>query len=84
MLENYKTGVLYHFIHAIALLVWAHFRREHPEVGSLAGWAFTAGIVIFSGSLYLMTVTGMRWLGAVTPVGGLMFLVGWAAFAWKA
>lgn len=84
MLANYNTGVLYHFIHTLALLVWAHFKRGNADAGSLAGWAFTIGIVLFSGSLYLMTLTGMRWLGAVTPIGGLAFLLGWAAFAWKA
>jgi uncharacterized membrane protein YgdD (TMEM256/DUF423 family) len=47
----------------------------------VAGWSFTFGIVVFSGSLYLLAMTGLRWLGAITPVGGVAFLIGWAALA---
>jgi len=49
-----------------------------------AGWFFVAGIVLFSGSLYLLVLTGPRWLGAITPIGGVAFLVGWALLAWTA
>jgi uncharacterized membrane protein YgdD (TMEM256/DUF423 family) len=80
MVEIWKTGVLYHLVHAMALLGVA-------VAGDRIGWRrvvaglFTAGIVIFSGSLYLLTLTGQRWLGAVTPLGGVAFLAGWAALA---
>jgi len=74
MLESWKTAVLYHLIHAIALLVLA----LHGPANRAAGWLFVAGIILFSGSLYGMALTGARWLGPVTPLGGLCFLAGWA------
>jgi uncharacterized membrane protein YgdD (TMEM256/DUF423 family) len=49
-----------------------------------AGWLFVAGTIVFSGSLYLLSLTGQRWLGAITPLGGLAFIVGWGALAWAA
>ena len=70
----WEKAVFYHFIHAVMLFVIAG--RKPFATG--AWWSFLAGIVIFSGSLYLLAVTNMKWLGAVTPVGGLSFLVGWA------
>ena len=83
-LATFETAVRYQMYHALALLLVAAFlSRGGPAGGSsLAGWGFSAGIVLFSGSLYLMLLTGQRWLGAVTPLGGLAFLVGWAALAW--
>lgn len=80
LLAVYDTGIRYHLIHALGLLAvsWAVARWPNPWVGA-AGWLFAAGIVVFSGSLYLLAVTGARWLGAVTPLGGLCFLIGWAA-----
>jgi uncharacterized membrane protein YgdD (TMEM256/DUF423 family) len=74
LVDVWNKAVLYHFIHAIVLFVLA-------LVGSTsraAWWLFFAGIIIFSGSLYAMGLTGVRWLGAVTPLGGLCFLAGWA------
>jgi hypothetical protein len=68
--------------HALALLATAWAAGQWPGSGTTwAGWLFTAGIVIFSGSLYLLTLTGTRWLGAITPIGGVAFLAGWAALA---
>jgi uncharacterized membrane protein YgdD (TMEM256/DUF423 family) len=85
LLEAFRTGVDYQAIHALALLavgiLGAQF-RGNPGALRLAGWAFVVGILLFSGSLYLMALTGTRWLGAVTPFGGTAFLVGWAALAW--
>ena len=82
-LAIFETGVRYQMYHALALLlVAALLARGGGGAASLAGWGFTAGIVVFSGSLYLMVFTGQRWLGAVTPIGGLAFLVGWAALTW--
>ena len=74
MTDVWNKAVLYHFIHAIALLALALYRGEASRG---PGWLFVAGIVLFSGSLYLMAATNIRWLGAVTPLGGLCFLAGW-------
>jgi uncharacterized membrane protein YgdD (TMEM256/DUF423 family) len=74
MLDVWNKAVLYHFIHAIALLLLA----LHAAVNRGAWWLLFAGIFLFSGSLYLMALTNLRWLGAVTPLGGLFFLAGWA------
>ena len=83
LLEIFETGVRYHVYHALALLAvgWAATRWPEAPAVQVAGWAFAAGIVVFSGSLYLLAITGQRWLGAVTPLGGVAFLVGWAALA---
>jgi len=74
MMDVWNKAVLYHFTHAIALLVLALY----GTVNRGAWWLFFAGIFLFSGSLYLMALTNLRWLGAVTPFGGLCFLAGWA------
>jgi uncharacterized membrane protein YgdD (TMEM256/DUF423 family) len=74
MLDVWNKAVLYHFMHAIALFVLALYGTANRG----AGWLLLAGIFLFSGSLYVMAVTNLRWLGAVTPVGGLCFLAGWA------
>ena len=66
----WQTAVLYHLVHAVAAL-WAADRN--PTVV----WFWAAGILVFSGSLYLLAVTNIRWLGAITPIGGLLFLAGW-------
>ena len=73
MLDAWNKAVLYHFIHAIALLVLALY----GTINRGAWWLLLAGIFLFSGSLYLMALTNLRWLGAVTPFGGLCFLAGW-------
>jgi uncharacterized membrane protein YgdD (TMEM256/DUF423 family) len=82
MLSVFEVGVRYHMYHALALVgvAWASGRWPGGPV-TAAGWLFVAGTVIFSGSLYLLSITGARWLGAITPVGGLAFLLGWAALA---
>jgi uncharacterized membrane protein YgdD (TMEM256/DUF423 family) len=74
MLDVWNKAVLYHFIHAIALLVLALY----GNVNRGAWWLLFAGIFLFSGSLYLLALTNLRWLGAITPFGGLCFLAGWA------
>jgi uncharacterized membrane protein YgdD (TMEM256/DUF423 family) len=87
LLVIFETGVRYHFHHTLALLAVGLLARE--GVGRAlhtAGWAFVAGIVVFSGSLYALALTGERWLGAITPIGGVAFLVGWGALgvaAWQ-
>lgn len=79
-LEWWNTGAHYQVVHALALgLVACLSARSSSGALTVAAVAFVIGVVLFSGSLYVMTLTGMRWLGAVTPLGGLAFLVGWAA-----
>ena len=80
MARVWETAVFYHFIHAVMLFVLAE-RKPFPAV---AWWSFFAGIILFSGSLYLLAVTDARWLGAVTPFGGVSLLTGWAWLVWKA
>jgi len=75
----WETAVFYHFIHAVMLFVLAE-RKTFPAV---AWWSFLLGILIFSGSLYLLAVTNARWLGAITPVGGVGFIIGWGALLLK-
>lgn len=73
MTDVWNKAVLYHFVHALALLVLASL----PAASRLASWLLLAGILIFSGSLYVLALTNIRWLGAITPLGGLCFLAGW-------
>jgi len=84
-LSTFEVGVRYQMYHAFALLAvaWAASRWESSTL-TLAGWLFVAGIFLFSGSLYLLVLTGPRWLGAITPLGGVAFLAGWALLAWSA
>jgi uncharacterized membrane protein YgdD (TMEM256/DUF423 family) len=84
-LATFETGARYHVYHALALLAvaWALGRWPSAWTGA-AGWLFVAGTVLFSGSLYLLAVTGVRALGAITPFGGLAFILGWLALAWAA
>jgi uncharacterized membrane protein YgdD (TMEM256/DUF423 family) len=79
MLAVFETGVRYQMFHALALLVTAiAVARFDGWVARVAGWCFLAGIVLFSGSLYALALSGVRALGAITPLGGLAFLAGWA------
>jgi uncharacterized membrane protein YgdD (TMEM256/DUF423 family) len=83
MLAVYHTGIEYQFYHALALLAVGLLILLRPVPGlPLAGWCFAAGVLLFSGSLYLLALTGVRWLGAITPAGGLLFLAGWVALIW--
>jgi uncharacterized membrane protein YgdD (TMEM256/DUF423 family) len=87
MLAVWETAARYHLIHAAALLgVAALAERQTPGV-RVAGIAFSIGIVVFSGSLYSLALSGIGWLGAITPFGGLAFILGWLALAaagWRA
>jgi uncharacterized membrane protein YgdD (TMEM256/DUF423 family) len=74
MVDVWNKAVLYHFLHALALVVLA----LHGAGNRVACFLFIAGIVFFSGSLYALAATNLRWLGAITPIGGLCFLAGWA------
>jgi uncharacterized membrane protein YgdD (TMEM256/DUF423 family) len=81
----WETAAHYHLTHALAIGLCALFAaRWGGGASTAAGFCFASGIVLFSGSLYTMTLTGARWLGAVTPLGGLFLLAGWAALAWAA
>lgn len=82
----YQTGVQYHMSHALAILLAAfladRLKGSRGELDAVrAGWCFAAGILLFSGSLYLLAVSGIKQLGAVTPLGGVAFLVGWGLLA---
>ncbi|MFB6280051.1 MAG: DUF423 domain-containing protein, partial [Salinibacter sp.] len=84
-LDTFRTGVQYQMYHALALLVvgWAVAQGWGPLL-HWAGYCFVGGIVVFSGTLYLLVLTDTGWLGAITPLGGVAFIVGWALFAWAA
>jgi uncharacterized membrane protein YgdD (TMEM256/DUF423 family) len=84
-LNVFEIGARYHLYHGLGLLAVAWASARWPSVPvAAAGWLFVAGVVLFSGSLYLLALTGQRWLGAVTPFGGLAFILGWAMLAWAA
>lgn len=84
-LATFEIGVRYQMYHALALLAvaWAAGRWESPLL-TASGWLFVGGIVVFSGSLYALVLTGQRWLGAVTPIGGVALIAAWALLAWVA
>lgn len=82
LLDTFETGVRYEIYHAFAILVvaFALTRWSSPLI-PIAGWLFLAGTLLFSGSLYLLALTGTRWLGAITPLGGVAFIAGWVLLA---
>ncbi|HEV2131197.1 MAG TPA: DUF423 domain-containing protein [Longimicrobiaceae bacterium] len=85
LLAIFETGVRYQMYHALGLLAVAWAVAHWPgSAATVAGWLFVAGIVVFSGSLYLLSLSGIRWLGAITPLGGVAFLLGWLFLAWAA
>ena len=81
-LVTFETGVRYQMYHALALLgvAWAVTQWE-TSLLEWSGWLFVLGILVFSGSLYILVLTGQRWLGAVTPLGGLALILGWVLLA---
>lgn len=82
-LEVYQTGVHYHLAHALGLILIALIAERLPTSAPVqwSGWLLTIGIVLFSGSLYILSISGIRIFGAITPLGGLCFLAGWALLA---
>lgn len=82
LLAVFETGVRYHMYHALALLAvgWASVRWNSAWIAA-SGWFFLAGIVVFSGSLYILALTGTRAWGAITPIGGVGFILGWTTLA---
>jgi uncharacterized membrane protein YgdD (TMEM256/DUF423 family) len=84
LLAVWETGVRYQIYHAFGLMAVAWAASRWPGGAVLAsGWAMVAGTVLFSGSLYLLSLSGVRWLGAVTPLGGVAWIVGWGLLAWS-
>lgn len=85
LLATFETGVRYQMAHALALLAvgWAHGRWPGAVLNA-GGWLFVAGTVLFSGSLYVLSLSGQRCLGAITPLGGLAWLAAWLCLAWAA
>jgi len=83
LMAIFQTGVQYHFYHALALLLVGILMLQFPQLTLLkfSGWLLVAGMVIFSGSLYVMALTGITWLGAITPIGGMAFIGGWLTMA---
>lgn len=82
-LDTWATASDYHFYHALALLLVGLLAKvfQHPSLLN-AGWVLLAGMLVFSGSLYLLVLTGQRWLGAITPLGGTALIIGWLMLAW--
>lgn len=88
MMDIFETGVQYHFYHALGLLIIGLLAHYLPDSALLewSGWLMIFGIFIFSGSLYILSTSGIRWFGAITPIGGLCFIASWIVFAvavWK-
>lgn len=76
--EIYEKAVLYQMFHALAIMAVGILQKFYPHTNlHISGWSFLAGILLFSGSLYILAITGQKWLGAITPFGGLAFLAGW-------
>ncbi|WP_370623406.1 DUF423 domain-containing protein [cf. Phormidesmis sp. LEGE 11477] len=82
-LSSFETGIRYQMYHAIALLIIALLISQNPDIKELvaAGWCFVAGVVLFSGSLYGLSLFGIKALGPITPLGGLAFIIGWISLA---
>lgn len=85
LLATFETGARYQMYHAFALIAVAWAQTRWPDsLLATSGWLFVLGTLLFSGSLYLLSLTGIRWLGAITPLGGVAFLGGWLLLAWVA
>jgi uncharacterized membrane protein YgdD (TMEM256/DUF423 family) len=85
MFQTFEVAVRYQMYHALGLIAvaWASTQWSSQLI-TASGWLFVAGIVIFSGSLYILSLTGVRWLGAITPIGGAAFIIGWGCLLWAA
>lgn len=83
LLSAFQTGVTYQFYHTLVLLFLALAIKQFPEVNfNISAYFFIAGILFFSGSLYLLALTGLKLFGPITPLGGLMFIIGWLTLLW--
>ena len=85
MLQTWATASEYHIFHALALLLTGVLAKQFADASGvvIAGWVLFSGMAIFSGSLYLLVLTGQRWLGAITPIGGTLLIIGWLWLAWS-
>jgi len=88
MMQTFRTGADYHMYHALGLMIIAIGAqwKPHSRLIRVSGWCMLAGVILFSGSLYLLSISGIRWLGAITPLGGLALISGWLILAfslWK-
>ena len=85
MFQVFEVAARYQMYHALGLIAvaWAASQWSSQLI-TASGWLFVAGIVIFSGSLYILSLTGIRWLGAITPIGGVAFIIGWGCLLWAA
>jgi len=80
----YEKAVLYQMFHTLGILIIAIIEKALPEVQlQLVSWAFLLGIIFFSGSLYILAITGAKWLGMITPIGGVLFIYGWVVLLYK-
>ena len=85
ILSIFEVGARYQMYHAFALIAAAWLQTKWPsKLVTIGGWMFVAGTILFSGSLYMLSMTGEKWLGMITPFGGLAFMAGWACLAWAA
>ncbi|MDH5183517.1 MAG: DUF423 domain-containing protein [Gammaproteobacteria bacterium] len=82
-LEVYKTGVLYHLIHSLGIVLIGIIAQqtEKERMIVVSGYLMSGGVMVFSGSLYLLAISGQRWLGAITPIGGILFILAWGLLA---
>ena len=85
LMATYNTGVQYHFYHALGLLAVGLLMQVYGEIIWLkwSGWLMLTGIILFSGSLYLLALTATSWIGVITPFGGLCFIIAWGMMAWS-
>jgi len=82
-LDTFETAVKYQFYHAFALMITGLLAyRIESKLLAYAGYSFLGGTLIFSGSLYILCLTGIRWLGAITPIGGVLMIIGWVLVVW--
>ncbi len=80
----YEKGILYQMFHSVAIFMVAILNQNSESIDySISIWCFAAGIILFSGSLYILALTQIKWLGAITPIGGLLFIIGWAIIFFK-
>ena len=81
----YNKAVLYHMFHSIVILILGLINKIQPKIQLyMAGWSFVFGIILFSGSLYIIAITGIKSLGIITPIGGILFIIGWVFLILKA
>jgi uncharacterized membrane protein YgdD (TMEM256/DUF423 family) len=82
--DTFETAVRYHFYHAFGLLLLGILQNQFPAKNlSLPGYLLLAGVVIFSGSLYILSTANLRWMGAVAPIGGTLLIAGWLVLGWQ-